>query len=71
MVLTFVTGDRVSLHLPHAHLDEQPFPLRRGEVILMVNAPEHSAHEVEQRVSHQHPEVGVGGVGWHIHGLNA
>ena len=71
MELTFVTGDRFSVHLPRAHLDEQRIPLRRGEVILMVDARERSVHKVEQRGSHQHPEVGVGGVGWRIGGLDA
>lgn len=71
MLLTFVTGARFAVHLPHAHLDEQAIPLRHGEVILMVDVPETKVHEVERLVSRRHPEVGVGGVGWHIHGLNA
>ena len=66
-----LTGARFAAHLPHAHLDEQAIPLRHGEVILMVDVPETKVHEVERLVSRRHPEVGVGGVGWHIHGLNA
>ena len=71
MVLTFVTGERFAVRLPHAHLDEQSVPLHHGEVVLMVDVPASRVHEVEQVVSRRHPEVGVGGVGWHIHGLNA
>jgi hypothetical protein len=71
MELTFGTGARFSVYLPNARLDEQRIPLRGGEVILMVDARERSVHKVEQRGSHQHPEVGVGGVGWRIRGLDA
>jgi len=71
MILTFVTGERFAARLPHAHLDEQRIPLRHGEVIVMVDVPADRVHEVEAMVSRRHPEVGVGGVGWHIHGLNA
>ena len=71
MVLTFVTGERFAVCVPHAHLDEQSVPLHHGEVVLMVDVPSSKVHDVEQAVSRRHPEVGVGGVGWHIHGLNA
>ena len=71
MVLTFVTGERFAVRVPHAHLDEQGVPLHHGEVVLMVDVPASKVHDVEQAVSRRHPEVGVGGVGWHIHGLNA
>jgi hypothetical protein len=71
MVLTFVTGERFAVRVPHAHLDEQSVPLHHGEVVLMVDVPASRVHDVEQVVSRRHPEVGVGGVGWHIHGLNA
>ena len=40
-------------------------------LLLMVDVPASRVHDVEQVVSRRHPEVGVGGVGWHIHGLNA
>jgi hypothetical protein len=52
-------------------VDEQRIPLRHGEVVVMVDVPADRVHEVEGMVSRQHPEAGVGGVGWHIHGLNA
>ena len=71
MVLTFITGERFAVRLPHAHLDEQSVPLHHGEVVLMVDVPESRVQDVAQVVSRRHPEVGVGGVGWHIHGLNA
>jgi hypothetical protein len=71
MVLTFVTGERFAVRVPHAHLDEQSVPLHHREVVLMVDVPASKVHDVAQAVSRRHPEVGVGGVGWHIHGLNA
>lgn len=71
MVATFLAGERFAVRVPHAHLDEQRVPLRHGEVVVMVDVPADRVHEVEAMVSRQHPEAGVGGVGWHIHGLNA
>jgi hypothetical protein len=71
MVLTFVIGERFAIRVPHAHLGEQSVPLHHGEVVLMVDVPASKVHNVEQAVSRRHPEVGVGGVGWHIRGLNA
>ena len=71
MGLTFVTGERFAVRLPHAHLDEQSVPLHHGEVVLMVDLPEGRVHDVEEVVSRRHPEVGLGGVGWHIRGVNA
>jgi len=71
MVLTLLTGEHFAVRLPHAHLDEQSVPLHHGEVVLMVDVPNSRVHDVEQAVSRRHPEVGVTGVGWHIHGLNA
>ncbi len=71
MAATFLAGERFAVRVPHAHLDEQRVPLRHGEVVVMVDVPADRVHEVEAMVSRRHPEVGVGGVGWHIHGLNA
>jgi hypothetical protein len=70
MAATFLTGERFAVRVPHAHLDEQRVPLRHGEVLVMVDVPADRVHEVESLVSRQHPEASVGGVGWHIHGLN-
>jgi hypothetical protein len=71
MAASFLTGERFAVRVPHAHLDEQRVPLQHGEVVVMVDVPADRVHEVEAMVSRRHPEVGVGGVGWHIHGLNA
>ena len=71
LLLTFVSGERFAVRLPHAHLGELHVPLRHGEVVVMVDVPASRVREVEQLVSRRHPEVGVGGVGWHIHGLEA
>lgn len=70
MAATFLAGERFAVEVPHAHLDEQRVPLRHGEVVVMVDVPAGRVHEVEALVSRRHPEVGVGGVGWHVHGLN-
>jgi hypothetical protein len=71
MAVTFVTGERFAAALPHAHLDELRVPLRHGEVVVMVDVSPDRVRGVEQLLSRLHPEVGVGGVGWHIHGLHA
>jgi len=70
MAATFLAGERFAVRVPHAHLDEQRVPLRHGEVVVMVDVAADRVHEVEAMVSRRHPEVGVGGVGWHVHGLN-
>lgn len=70
MTLTFLTGERFAVRIPHSHLDEQRVPLRHGEVVVMVDVPVSRVHDVETLVSQRHPEAGVGGVGWHIHGFS-
>ena len=70
MLLTFVTGERFAVRVPHAHLAEQRVPLRHGEVVVMVDVPASRVHEIEQLIERLHPEVGIGGVGWHLHGAS-
>jgi hypothetical protein len=71
MAVTFVTGERFAAALPHTHLDELRVPLGHGEVVVMVDVAADRVRDVEQLLSRLHPEVGVGGVGWHIHGVHA
>lgn len=71
MLITFITGERFAVQIPHAHLAEQQIPLVHGEVVVMVDVPARRVHEVEGMVCRHHPEAGLGGVGWHVHGLNA
>jgi hypothetical protein len=71
MAATFVTGERFAASLPHTHLDELRVPLGHGEVVVMVDVSADRVRDVEQLLSRLHPEVGVGGVGWHIHGVHA
>jgi hypothetical protein len=70
MLLTFVTGERFAVRVPHAHLAEQRVPLRHGEVVVMVDVPASRVREIEQLIERLHPEVGIGGVGWHLHGAS-
>jgi hypothetical protein len=63
----FLAGARFAMFIPHVHLSELRVPLMHGEVVLMVDVPRDRVKEIIALVSRDHPEVGVGGVGWTPH----
>jgi hypothetical protein len=63
MVANFLAGLRFA-KLPNTHLNEFRDALAHGEILLLVDVPEHRVATVEHQIHHRHPEATVGGVCW-------
>jgi hypothetical protein len=63
MVANFLAGLRFA-KLPNTHLNEFRDALAHGEILLLVDVPEHRVATIEHLVNHHHPEATVGGVCW-------
>jgi len=61
-----IIGECFVVKLPHTHLSDMRVPIAIGEVVLLVDVPPSRVPEIEQLVSHHHPEAFVGGAGWTI-----
>ncbi len=71
LVVSFLSGYRFLVRLPHSHLADLRVPLSHGEIVLLVDVPRGRVAEIEERVSRRHPEAHLGGVGWSLHALGA
>jgi hypothetical protein len=69
MLATYVAGERLAGRVPHAHLADVHVPLEHGKVRLPADVPRERVRDIEYLVSHRHPEIGGGGVGWFIEAL--
>lgn len=56
--------------VPRVHLDQFRGALSHGEILLMVDVPHWRVREIDQVVTHHHPEAYPGGVGWTIDALH-
>ena len=69
MVATFVLGIIFTSKVPNVHLSEFRDAMHHGELLLMVDTPLWRVQGIEKLVCEHHPEVTIGGVGWHIDAL--
>jgi hypothetical protein len=69
MVLTLSAGVLFATRVPDTHLDEFRGVLSHHEVLLMVDVPKQRVAEIEELISHRHPEATAGGTGWTIEAL--
>lgn len=63
MLISFMSGERFT-HVPDVHLNEFRDALHHGEILLMVDIPQHQVADVERRVTRRHPEAVPGGSSW-------
>ncbi len=52
--------------VPNVHLEQFEYPLRHGEIVLMVDINEDKVAQVQRFMRRRHPEAVNGGVGWTI-----
>lgn len=69
MVSCYVAGNFFATHIPNAHLSQFQNAIAHREVLLLVDVPKKSLHQVETAIHKHHPEVVVGGVGWTVGSL--
>jgi hypothetical protein len=63
-------GNYFTSKIPRVHVDQFRGALSHGEILLMVDVPHWRVREIDQVVTHHHPEVDSGGVGWTIEALH-
>ena len=52
--------------VPNVHLEQFEYPVRHGEIVLMVDVNEDRVAQVQRFMRRSHPEAVNGGVGWTV-----
>lgn len=69
MLVSFFVGFKFASQVPNAHINELRSAIRHGEILLLVDVPKQRVREIETLISHAHPEVATGGIGWSLPAL--